>query len=125
MDRQLRRLLEARFGPRLTGPVRQRHDETEIRIAAADVTEVLRTLHDEPSLRFTFLSDLCGVDTGVQGVCPGSETARIHLHRPGYGLRCAAGMRSGERPSRRLLPPGCVFMNTMAMMCAQRFANHT
>ena len=66
-----------------------------------------------------------GVDTGVQGVRPGTAGARVHLHRPGHGLRCAAGMRSGGRPPRRLLPPGCVFMNTTAMMCAHRFANHT
>ena len=32
--------LEARFAERLTGPVRQRHDQTEIRIAPADVPEV-------------------------------------------------------------------------------------
>jgi DNA-3-methyladenine glycosylase I len=64
-------------------------------------------------------------DTGVQGVRQGAAAARVHLHRPGHGLRCTAGMRSGERPSRRLLPPGCVFMNSTAMMCAQRFANHT
>ena len=65
MDRPFRRLLEARFGPRLTGPIRQRHDETEIRITAADVPDILRSLHDEPDLRFTFLADLCGVDTGL------------------------------------------------------------
>jgi NADH-quinone oxidoreductase subunit C len=65
MDRQLRRLLEARFGGRLTGPIRQRHDETEIRITAADVPDTIRTLHDDPDLRFAFLSDLAGVDTGV------------------------------------------------------------
>jgi NADH-quinone oxidoreductase subunit C len=65
MDRRFQRLLEARFGPRLTGPVRQRHDQTEIRIAAADVPDIMRTLHDDPSLRFTFLADLCGVDTGL------------------------------------------------------------
>ena len=65
MDRQLRRRLEARFGDRLTGPVRQRHDETEIRIAAADVAEVFRTLHDDAEFRFEFLSDLAGVDTGT------------------------------------------------------------
>ena len=64
MDRLFRRRLESRFGERLTGPVRQRHDETEIRIAAADVTDTLRTLHDDPDFRFEFLSDLCGVDTG-------------------------------------------------------------
>ncbi len=64
MDRALRTRLERRFGERLTGPVRQRHDETEIRIGAADVTEVLRSLHDEPELDFRLLADLCGVDTG-------------------------------------------------------------
>ena len=64
MDRALRRRLEARFGERLTGPVRQRHDQTEIRIAVADIPEVLRALHDEPDFRFTVLADLAGVDTG-------------------------------------------------------------
>jgi len=64
MDRLFRRRLEARFGDRLTGPVRQRHDQTEIRIAAADVSDVLRTLHDDPELRFELLADLAGVDTG-------------------------------------------------------------
>jgi NADH-quinone oxidoreductase subunit C len=65
MDRLFRRRLEARFGERLTGPVRQRHDETEMRIAAADVTDTLRTLHDDPAFGFEFLSDLAGVDTGT------------------------------------------------------------
>jgi len=65
MDRQFKRRLEARFGPRLTGPVRQRHDQTEIRIAAADVADTLRTLHDDPEFRFEVLADLCGVDTGT------------------------------------------------------------
>jgi NADH-quinone oxidoreductase subunit C len=65
MDRQLRRRLEARLGDRLTGPIRQRHDETEIRIAAADVPDVFRTLHDHPDFRFQFLADLAGVDTGT------------------------------------------------------------
>ncbi len=65
MDRALRRRLEARFGKVLTGPVRQRHDETEIRIGAGDVPEVLLALHDEPDFRFGLLSDLAGVDTGT------------------------------------------------------------
>jgi len=65
MDRVFRRRLESRFGERLTGPVRQRHDETEVRIAAADVADTMRTLHDEPAFRFEFLSDLAGVDTGT------------------------------------------------------------
>ncbi len=64
MDRAFRRRLELRFGDLLSGPIRQRHDETEIRIAPADVPEVLRTLHDDPAFRFEFLADLCGVDTG-------------------------------------------------------------
>ncbi len=65
MDRLLRRRLEQRFGDHLIGPVRQRHDETEIRIAAGSVTEVLRALHDEPTFRFVVLADLAGVDTGT------------------------------------------------------------
>lgn len=64
MDRRLKARLEARFGDQLTGPIRQRHDETEIRIAPGDVVAVLTVLHDEPALDFKFLSDLAGVDTG-------------------------------------------------------------
>jgi len=66
VDRSLRHRLEQRFGETLTGPVRQRHDETEIRIAPADVPAVMTALHDEPALRFELLSDLCGVDTGTE-----------------------------------------------------------
>ena len=65
MDRALKGRLEARFGDRFTGTVRQRHDETEIRIGAGDVTQVLTALHDEPEFRFEFLADLAGVDTGT------------------------------------------------------------
>jgi len=65
MDRALKLRLESRFGSAMTGPIRQRHDETEMRIGAADVPLVMRQLHDEPDLGFTFLSDLCGIDTGV------------------------------------------------------------
>ena len=64
MDPALRRRLESRFGERLTGPIRQRHDETEIRIGPGDVPEVMRTLHDEPEFSFQLLADLAGVDTG-------------------------------------------------------------
>jgi NADH-quinone oxidoreductase subunit C len=64
MDRAFKRRLEQRFGDMLIGPVRQRHDQTEIRIKPGDVPEVLRILHDDPNLRFEFLSDLAGVDTG-------------------------------------------------------------
>ena len=66
MDPALRRRLEARFGDRLAGAVRQRYDETEIRIQPADVPDVLRALHDEPDLHFELLADLAGVDTGTQ-----------------------------------------------------------
>ena len=65
MDRNLRKRLDARFGERLTGPIRQRHDQTEIQVAPGDVVEVLRALHDEPDLEFTVLADLAGVDTGT------------------------------------------------------------
>ena len=64
MDRALRRRLEARFGSQLVGPIRQRYDETEIRIAPGDVPAVIQVLHDEPEFGFTFLADLAGVDTG-------------------------------------------------------------
>jgi NADH-quinone oxidoreductase subunit C len=66
MDRALARRLEARFEGVLHGPARQRHDQTEIRIGAGDVQEVLRSLHDEPELRFEMLADLAGVDTGTE-----------------------------------------------------------
>ena len=70
MDAALKRRLQTRFGERLTGPIHQRHDETEIRIAAGDVPDTLRALHDEPDFRFIVLADLAGVDTGtvMQGV---------------------------------------------------------
>ena len=64
MDRAFKARLEARFADQLTGPVRQRHDETEIRIGAGDLTQMLIALHDEPAFRFEFLADLAGVDTG-------------------------------------------------------------
>ena len=65
MDRALKARLEARFGDVLSGPIRQRHDETELRIEPKDVPDVLRSLHDEPEFRFQMLSDLAGVDTGT------------------------------------------------------------
>jgi NADH-quinone oxidoreductase subunit C len=64
VDRRLRTRLETRFAPKLTGPIRQRHDQTEIRIAPADLTEVMTALHDEPELGFEIIADLAGVDTG-------------------------------------------------------------
>ena len=66
MDRALPALLEAKFCDRLAAPVSQRHDQTEVRIRRADVTEVMRSLHDDPDLRFEHLADLCGVDTGTE-----------------------------------------------------------
>jgi len=63
-DRALQLRLEGRFGAELRGPVRQRHDSTEIRIGPKDVTDVLRTLHDDPTFGFAVLADLAGVDTG-------------------------------------------------------------
>ena len=64
MDRALRTHLESRFAAKITGPVRQRHDTTELRIGAADLTEVMTALHDEAGLAFVILADLPGVDTG-------------------------------------------------------------
>jgi NADH-quinone oxidoreductase subunit C len=65
MDAALKRRLESRFGETLLGPVRQRHDETEIRVAPASVPDVLRALHDEADFRFEVLADVAGVDTGT------------------------------------------------------------
>jgi len=64
VDRRLRPLLERLLGSLLEGPVRQRHDQTEIRVRPGDVPQVLRTLHDDPALGFEYLADLAGVDTG-------------------------------------------------------------
>ena len=64
MDRAFKVRLEGRFGDDLIGPIRQRHDETEMRIGPGAVTQVLTSLHDEPEFGFEFLADLCGVDTG-------------------------------------------------------------
>ena len=65
MDRSLKTRLEARLAEHLAGPIRQRHDETEIRIRPADLQEVMRILHDDPDLAFVLLADLAGVDTGT------------------------------------------------------------
>ena len=65
MDRTLKTRIEAKLADRLTGPVRQRHDATEIRIRPADLVEVMRTLHDDPELAFEVIADLAGVDTGT------------------------------------------------------------
>jgi NADH-quinone oxidoreductase subunit C len=65
VDLALRALLERKLGAWLTEPVGQRHDQTEIRVRPGDVPEVMRTVHDDPDLRFEYLADLCGVDTGT------------------------------------------------------------
>jgi NADH-quinone oxidoreductase subunit C len=46
--------------------VRQRGDTTEIRIAPGNVTDVMRTLHDDQAFGFELLADLAGVDTGSE-----------------------------------------------------------
>lgn len=65
MDRAFKAILERKLGDFLEGPVRQRQDQTEIRVRPGDVPQVMRTLHDDPDLRFEYLADLCGVDTGT------------------------------------------------------------
>jgi NADH-quinone oxidoreductase subunit C len=65
VDAALKRRLQARFGERLTAPIHQRHDETEIRIGPGDVPDVVRALHDEAEFGFLMLADLAGVDTGT------------------------------------------------------------
>jgi len=66
MDRALAASITARFGSTLLAPVRQRFDETEIRVALVDALGTLRALHDEPTFAFEMLIDLCGVDTGEE-----------------------------------------------------------
>jgi NADH:ubiquinone oxidoreductase subunit C len=46
--------------------VRQRADETEIRIQPQHVAEVMRTLYGDERFRFEILADLAGVDTGQE-----------------------------------------------------------
>jgi len=46
--------------------VRQRADTTEIWIGAQDVTDVMRTLHDDEGFAFELLADIAGVDTGTE-----------------------------------------------------------
>ena len=64
MDPTLKARLEVRLAGYLREPIYQRHDETEIRIDAGAVPDVLRILHDSLDLRYEILADLAGVDTG-------------------------------------------------------------
>jgi len=57
VDRRFKERLEVRFGEQLSGPIRQRNDETEMRIGPGDVIQVMTALHDEPELRFELWSD--------------------------------------------------------------------
>jgi NADH:ubiquinone oxidoreductase subunit C len=65
MDSALKRRVGARLSSHLLGPVGARQDTTEIRIGPQSVTQVMRTLHDDPDLRFELLADIAGVDTGT------------------------------------------------------------
>jgi NADH:ubiquinone oxidoreductase subunit C len=46
-------------------PASRRADGLELIVAAGSVPLVMRTLRDDPELRYEILADLCGVDTGV------------------------------------------------------------
>lgn len=124
MDRPFKARLEARFGEQLTGPVRQRHDETEIRIGAGDIVSVLTALHDEPAFGFQFLADLAGVDTG--------EAMQVVYHlwsgtTPDW-LRVTAGDLSRDdprAPSITFLWKGAEWLEREAYdMFGIRFAGH-
>jgi NADH-quinone oxidoreductase subunit C len=65
-DTQLKRRLQAALGERFSAPLVQEGDTTEIWIGAQDVTEVMRTLHDDEQFEFELLADLAGVDTGSE-----------------------------------------------------------
>ena len=45
------------------------------------------------------------LDTRLQGAVPRAQAGRLHLHRPGDGLRGHAGHRGGQRPPARLRLP--------------------
>ncbi len=47
------------------GEVAARHDTTEVVVSPGNLTQVMTALHDDPTLRFEMLADLCGVDTGT------------------------------------------------------------
>jgi NADH-quinone oxidoreductase subunit C len=102
MDRHLRHRLEVRLGVLLRGPIRQRHDETEIRVAPGDVPQVLTILHDSIDLRFEVLADLTGVDTGTE------MQVVYHLWSPTFDdwLRIIAEGLSREDPR----APSATFM---------------
>jgi NADH-quinone oxidoreductase subunit C len=53
--------LESALGNRIKRTVRAL-DEITITVAASEYTAVMRTLHDDPSLAFEQLIDLCGMD---------------------------------------------------------------
>ena len=89
MDRAFKARLEARFTDQLTGPVRQRHDETEIRIGPGDVIPVISALHDEPAFGFEFLADLAGVNARKVG--QELETERGLVVKRGDDLGHVAG----------------------------------
>jgi NADH:ubiquinone oxidoreductase subunit C len=64
MDSAIVRRLEDALSAHLLVPVAEQGDTLELVIGAAAVPEVLRTLRDDPGLRYEILADLCGVDTG-------------------------------------------------------------
>ena len=94
MDRLLRNRLDVRLGALMRTPIRQRDDETEIRVAPGDVPQVLTILHDSIDLRFEVLADLAGVDTGTE------MQVVYHLWSPTFNdwLRIVAEGISREDP---------------------------
>jgi NADH:ubiquinone oxidoreductase subunit C len=46
-------------------PAAARADTIELIVAPGSVPSVMRTLREDPELRYELLADLCGVDTGV------------------------------------------------------------
>ena len=113
MDRVLAHDLQERFADRLLAPVRQRHDETEIRVSLANAVDTLRVLHDDPNFAFEMLIDLCGVDTGeemqvVYHLSSDRSTDWLRLIVPGID-------RSAPRaPSATFLWPGAEWMEREA-----------
>ena len=63
-DLAIVRRVQETLGAHLVVPLAEQGDTLELLIAPASVPEVLRTLRDDPGLRYEILADLAGVDTG-------------------------------------------------------------
>jgi NADH-quinone oxidoreductase subunit C len=64
VDTAIVRRVEEALSAHLLVPIAEQRDTLELVIGAASVPDVLRTLREDPGLRYEILADLSGVDTG-------------------------------------------------------------